>query len=158
MRSEDWLGTCLDVPMFIVTAASSAERAGCLVGFTSQCSVDPIHFMVFLSDKNRTYRVAQSSSILGVHAVPRSARALAELFGGSTGDDVDKFERCSWRAGPEGVPILEECDDWFVGRVLERRPTGDHVGFLLEPLEGHNGGGAVMGFQSVKEMEPGHGA
>jgi hypothetical protein len=25
---------------------------------------------------------------------------LAELFGGETGDEVDKFDRCEWRPGP----------------------------------------------------------
>ena len=35
-----------------------------------------------------------------VHFVPEEAEDLAELFGGETGDEVDKFERCAWRPGP----------------------------------------------------------
>ena len=31
----------LDYPMIVVTVASGAERAGCLVGFSTKCSIDP---------------------------------------------------------------------------------------------------------------------
>src|SRR4051794_41781759 len=47
----------LDYPMFIVTVAAGGERAGCLVGFATQCSINPPRFLVCLSDKNRTFRV-----------------------------------------------------------------------------------------------------
>jgi hypothetical protein len=30
----------LDYPMYIVTTAVGEERAGCLIGLTSQCSID----------------------------------------------------------------------------------------------------------------------
>ncbi|HEY3020115.1 MAG TPA: flavin reductase, partial [Solirubrobacteraceae bacterium] len=83
----------LDYPMFIVTAAAAGERAGCLVGFATQTSIDPARFLVCVSRRNRTYGVACAARALGVHVVPAGASALAELFGGETGDDVDKFAR-----------------------------------------------------------------
>src|SRR3954447_21047402 len=86
----------LDYPMFIVTASAGGERAGCLVGFATQCSIDPLRFLVCLSDKNRTFRVAQRAEMLAVHLVPEEAEWLAELFGSQTGDRVDKFSRCPW--------------------------------------------------------------
>ena len=39
----------LDPPMAVVTAASGGERAGCLVGFHAQCSIDPPRFLVDVS-------------------------------------------------------------------------------------------------------------
>ena len=36
----------LDYPMFVVTAAADGRRAGCLVGFTSQVSIDPPRLLV----------------------------------------------------------------------------------------------------------------
>ena len=92
-----------------------------------------------------------------MHFVPRQAEALVELFGGYTGDAVDKFSRCSWQPGPAGVPILEECPNWFVGRVLDRLDVGDHVGFLLEPIAAHRAGGApYYSFDQAKAIDPGH--
>ena len=147
----------LDYPMFIVTAAARGERAGCLVGFTTQCSIDPPRFLVCLSDKNRTFRVAQEATVLVVHMVPTEARELANLFGEETGDEVDKFMRCSWRPGPEDTPILDECGNWFAGRILERVPAGDHHVFLLEPFEGASDPGErQFDFHRAKRMDPGH--
>ena len=147
----------LDYPMFIVTAAAGGERAGCLVGFATQCSINPPRFLVCLSDKNRTYRVARSASVLVVHLVPEDAGELAELFGSQTGDEVDKFERCSWTPGPEGTPILDECRNWFAGRILDRLAAGDHVAFLLEPFDAASDAGErQFTFHRAKRIEPGH--
>jgi flavin reductase (DIM6/NTAB) family NADH-FMN oxidoreductase RutF len=147
----------LDYSMFVVTTAAGGEPAGCLVGFASQTSIEPPRFVVCLSRNNRTYRVARTAELLAVHFVPREAAWLAELFGGSTGDDVDKFAHCAWHPGPGGVPVVEACDNWFAGRVLDRLDLGDHVGFLLEPVEAHREHrGPQFEFHRAKRIEPGH--
>ncbi|MGV9900177.1 flavin reductase family protein, partial [Streptomyces tendae] len=87
----------LDPDMCVVTAAAHGERAGCLVGFSSQCSIRPVRYVVWISDVNRTFRVARSADVLAVHLLARDQRGTAELFGGLTGDDVDKFRRVRWR-------------------------------------------------------------
>ena len=124
----------LDYPVFVVTTAHRGAQAGCLVGFTTQVSIHPPRLLVCLSVQNRTYDVARHAPMLAVHLLPPSRHELAELFGGETGDEVDKFSRCCWRPGPGGVPLLEDCDRRMVGRVIDRHPLGDHVGFLLEPV------------------------
>jgi flavin reductase (DIM6/NTAB) family NADH-FMN oxidoreductase RutF len=151
----------LDYPMFVVTACADGERSGCLVGFSTQTSIHPARFLVCISEKNHTYGVALRSSVLGVHLLSRAEREreLAALFGEETGDEVDKFASLSWHPGLGGVPLLDDLPNRFVGRVLERFPSfGDHTGFLLEPLEVEKGeeldGG--LGFQDVKDLEPGH--
>lgn len=151
----------LDYPMFIVTAVAgegeTASRAGCLVGFGSQSSIDPPRFLVCVSRRNRTYRVALRAAALAVHFVPRDAEDLARLFGGHSGDDVDKFARCDWDPGPGGLPILRACPNWFAGRVLDHFDLGDHVGFLLDPLAAHwEGPESTFEFQRAKRIEPGH--
>lgn len=149
----------LDYPMMIVTAAAGGERAGCLVGFATQCSIDPPRFAVWISRKNHTFRVARRAGVLAVHFLSSTDRPLAELFGGSTGDDVDKFARCRWRDGPEGVPVLKACGRWFAGNVLEQFPTEDHVGFLLAPVSVEVGAwGGQLGFQAARDISPGHDA
>ena len=147
----------LEYPMFIVTARTRDERLGCLVGFATQTSIDPPRFAVGLSHKNRTYRVAQGAELLGVHFVPEEQAELAELFGGETGDEVDKFARCDWRAGPEGVPLLEGCPNRFVGRVVWRADAGDHDAYLLEPIAAEKESGEdEFTFHRAKVIDPGH--
>jgi flavin reductase (DIM6/NTAB) family NADH-FMN oxidoreductase RutF len=149
----------LNYPMLLVTTAADGERAGCLVGFSTQCSIDPPRFIACLSDKNRTQRIAARADALAVHFLPSDADDLAELFGGETGDELDKFVRCRWHPGPLGVPIIEECRSWFVGRILDRQTLGDHVAFILEPVAADDDGdGEHLTFSDVKHMEPGHDA
>ncbi len=153
------MGT-LDYPMFIVTVrAADGERGGCLIGFGSQVSIHPPRFLACLSVENRTFRLACDAQRLAVHVVPAEGDgpALAELFGGDTGDDVDKFTSCQWSEGPHGLPILAGCPRWFAGVVLERVTFGDHVGFVLEPEAVAVGqDGPALPFQRAKRIEPGH--
>lgn len=143
--------------MGIVTTTDGSERAGCLVGFAAQCSIDPPLVMVWLSKRNHTTRVAAGAGALLVHPPAQSDRDLATLFGEETGDEVDKFARCRWEPGPEGLPLLLACTRWFAGRIVERLDTGDHVGHLLEPFAAAAGPwSGQLGFQSVKDLEPGH--
>jgi flavin reductase (DIM6/NTAB) family NADH-FMN oxidoreductase RutF len=151
------LSAALDYPMFVVTAASGDERGGCLVGFASQCSIDPARFLVCLSRKNHTYRVARQADVLAVHLLGADQLALARLFGTETGDDVDKFDECRWTPGPQGVPFLDDCPNRFVGRVAERVDAGDHVGFVLDVVEASaSDPGPLLTFQQVRDLEPGH--
>jgi flavin reductase (DIM6/NTAB) family NADH-FMN oxidoreductase RutF len=147
----------LDYPMFIATVAAGAERAGCLIGFATQCSIHPPRFLAGISDKNRTFRVAKDADSMAIHLVPDNAVALAELFGGETGDELDKFARCRCRAGPGGVPLLDDCPNRFVGRILERVDFGDHTGVVLEPfLAEEDEASGQLGFHRAKRIEPGH--
>jgi flavin reductase (DIM6/NTAB) family NADH-FMN oxidoreductase RutF len=147
----------LDYPMFIVTATDGTERAGCLIGFATQCSVAPARFLVCLSDKNRTFRVARGADVLVVHLVPEHAGELAELFGSQTGDEIDKFARCSWSPGPGGTPVLDDIPNWFAGRILERFPAGDHCAYLLDPFESHaEPGEGLFAFHRARAIDPGH--
>ena len=149
----------LDYPLFIATAAADGERDGCLIGFATQCSIHPPRFLACLSNKNRTYRIARGADTLVVHFLGEDQRELAELFGGETADETDKLAQVEWSEGPGGAPILEDCPNWFAGRILERFDLGDHVGHLLEPIEAERGRDQdEMGFQEARDIEPGHDA
>jgi flavin reductase (DIM6/NTAB) family NADH-FMN oxidoreductase RutF len=147
----------LDYPMMIVTVAAGDERGGCLVGFTTQASIDPPRYAVCLSDKNRTYRIAADADHLGVHFLAADREDLAELFGSETGDEIDKLARTGWKPGPHGVPLLDGCPNRFVGRILERLDGGDHCIFLLEPVFAeHERRERQFPFHRAKRIEPGH--
>jgi flavin reductase (DIM6/NTAB) family NADH-FMN oxidoreductase RutF len=153
----DELMSALGERALIVTARHGETTAGCLIGFATQTSIEPRRFLVCLSDRNHTYRVAaRGAEHLGVHLVPPGRMDLAELFGGETGDETDKLARCAWHEGPGGVPLLDGCPDRFAGRVVDRHPLGDHVGFLLEPVAVDYGGGEAMGIGWAAAVDPGH--
>lgn len=156
----DAVSDLLDYPMFIATTSSHGDRAGCLVGFATQASINPPRFIVGLSDKNFTYRVAERAERLAVHVLSDEQRPLAELFGETTGDDTDKFTRCAWHEGPDGVPVLTEAIAWFSGPILSRHRVGDHVVFLLEldAAEVRRTNESLLTFAAVRDLQPGHDA
>lgn len=147
----------LDYPMFVVTATDGEQRAGCLVGFTAQCSIDPPLFMVWLSKNNHTYTVAKGVDHLAVHVPTAGDRELAVRFGTRTGHETDKFADVTWVDGPEGTTLLADCPRWFVGRILSRHDTGDHEGMLLTPIAVRNDTDAPqLSFHQVKTLEAGN--
>jgi flavin reductase (DIM6/NTAB) family NADH-FMN oxidoreductase RutF len=148
-----------DTPMVIATAlAEDGRRSGCLVGFSTQCSIHPPRMLACISKANHTLEVATAAPVLAVHWLADDDKGLAELFGGETGDEIDKFERCSWQRGPAGVPILDGVKGWVAGPVIGRFDVGDHVAFVVDAEAGTalDPSADELGFQAVKDLEPGH--
>jgi flavin reductase (DIM6/NTAB) family NADH-FMN oxidoreductase RutF len=55
------------------------------------------------------------------------------------------------------VPILDDCGNWFVGRVIWRADAGDHDAFLLAPIAAAaDSGEAEFTFHRARRIEPGH--
>lgn len=155
LHAFDRLVSSLDYPLFIVSAAAHGDVGACLIGFSTQCSIHPSRFLVCLSKENRTYQIAREAGTLVVHRVGADQKDLAEHFGGtSQRDDPDKLAHWPWREGPDGTPVIAECD-WFAGRVLERIDVGDHVAFVLEPFAGECGDDTQLGFQAARDIEAG---
>jgi len=129
------LMAALDSPLIVVTTADARERAGCLVEFHGQSSMDPQRYCVWLSKANYTYRVALQSSHLVIHFLTADDLPLAELFGTTTGDTVDKFAGLPVDSGPGGAPVLRQCPHWLaVRRMAMLDEGGDHVCLTTEPV------------------------
>jgi flavin reductase (DIM6/NTAB) family NADH-FMN oxidoreductase RutF len=150
----------LNPDMYVVTATAGDERSGCLVGFASQCSIRPVRFVVWLSKVNRTYEVACAADFLAVHLLTREQQELAALFGGETGHQVDKFARAAWAPGHGGAHVLQDACAWFVGRIEQKTDAGDHVGFVLDPVQygerEETDGSPLLRLADAASIEPGH--
>jgi flavin reductase (DIM6/NTAB) family NADH-FMN oxidoreductase RutF len=147
----------LDSPMYVVTAAADDERAGCLVGFATQASIDPVRFLVMISTANETWEIARRSEVLVLHHLQVGNHELATLFGEQSGDWTDKFARCEWSPGPAGVPVLAGVRGWVAGRILDRYDVGDHVAHLIEPIDAAIGTrGEALTYLAVRDLDAGH--
>ncbi len=148
----------LDSPMVIVTTAAGGARAGCLVGFHAQCGIDPALYAVWLSKANHTYKIGALANLFAVHFLAKENRPLAELFGTLTGDEVDKFERCAWSPGPDGVPLLDGCANRIVGRRDAWLDSGaDHVCLMLGPIDADRADSSEwLTFGQVQDLDAGH--
>ena len=150
----------VDSPIYLITCTDGNERSGCLVGFATQCSISPPRFLVCLSIANHTYKIAMSSSSLGVHVLDSKDRDLASQFGEQSGDSVDKFASVPWSEGAAGAPMLTDCEVAFEGRILAKIPLGDHVGFLLAPIDEVDVAESLqreqLTLREVSDLEAGH--
>jgi flavin reductase (DIM6/NTAB) family NADH-FMN oxidoreductase RutF len=161
--TDDAFGTlmsAMDSPLVVVTAAEGEERAGCLVGFHVQSSIEPPRYCLWLSKANHTYRVALRASHLAVHFLTADDLPLAELFGTQTGDTVDKFVGLAVDTGPGGAPVLRQCASWLTARRIALLDAGgDHVCLVTETVAAHaEGPFQPLRLSAAAHLEPGHGS
>ena len=151
--------SCLDNALIVVTTAEGRERAGCLVGFHAQSSMDPGRYAVWLSKANYTYRVALRGTHLGVGFLTSADQSLAERFGTLTGDTTDKFAGLRVSRGAGGVPMLEDIPHWVIlRRIALLDEGGDHVCVTGEPVAaGSSGPFEPLRLSHVRHLQPGHG-
>lgn len=152
------LMTNLDAPLLVVTAAMGSERAGCLVGFHAQSSMEPQRFTVWLSKANHTYRVALRARHLGVHFLSVGDLPIAEHFGTLSGDSTDKFAHLLTTAQAGGVPILRDWPRWLLARRVALLDEGsDHICVVTEPISAHSSGPfEPLRMSDVQGLVPGH--
>lgn len=152
------LVAAMDTAMVVVTAQVDGERSGCLVGFHTPCGIDPPRYAVWISKANHTYGTVLRASHVAVHLLGTDDLALAERFGTTTGDDIDKFEGLEVTDGPGGVPLITTCPNRL---VLERTALldegSDHLLVAGEVVEVRSDGSAdPLRFTDVDHLEPGH--
>jgi flavin reductase (DIM6/NTAB) family NADH-FMN oxidoreductase RutF len=149
----------LDNPLIVVTTADGQERAGCLVSFHTQSSIDPGRYAVWLSKANYTYRVALRATHLGIGFLTSDDLPLAERFGTLTGDKTDKFAGLRVSPGAGGVPVLEDLPHWLIlRRIALLDEGGDHVCVTGEPLAAVSSGRfEPLRLSHAGHLEPGHG-
>jgi flavin reductase (DIM6/NTAB) family NADH-FMN oxidoreductase RutF len=151
------LTDAVDYPLYVVTAANEDEMSGCLAGFVTQSSMDPVQFLICISKVNHTYPIAQRSRGLALHVLGADQRDVASLFGERTGDTADKFDQVAWTRGSTGSPILSDCAAWIEGRIIGRMSGGDHEAFLI--TVDHGGAGSHEGcfmLHDATHFHPGH--
>jgi flavin reductase (DIM6/NTAB) family NADH-FMN oxidoreductase RutF len=157
INAADAITSSANYPLYVVTVVAEGELSGCLAGFVTQSSIEPVQFIICVSKVNHTYGVSERSDSLALHLLGSDQRALASLFGETTGDAVDKFADIAWSTGVTGAPRLTECAAWIEGPIIGSFDAGDHKALLVTVVDGGSGShrGRLM-LQDVSDFEPGH--
>ena len=149
----------LDTPLIVVTTGVSNERAGCLVGFHVQSSIDPERYCIWLSKANHTYRVGLRATHFGIHFLTSDDLDLAAHFGTLTGDTTDKYAGLdNVETGPGHAPVLTACPHrMVVRRVALLDEGGDHVCIPTEPVSVESSGTfRPLRLSQAAHLTPGH--
>jgi flavin reductase (DIM6/NTAB) family NADH-FMN oxidoreductase RutF len=156
----DTLMASADPPLIVVTTVAEDERAGCLVGFHTQSSIDPGHYCVWLSKANHTYRVSLRAAHFAVHFLTAGDLGVAERFGTLTGEDTDKFAGLGVDLDEHGVPLLKACPNRMsLDRIALLDDGGDHVCLTARVRSAYAAAEFVpLRVSAAIHLDPGHGS
>lgn len=156
---DDLMGS-VDSPLIVVTTSAQGERAGCLVGFHSQASIDPEHYCFWLSKANHTYRVALRSERFAVHFPTTADSELARFFGSRSGSETDKFAGLDFTVTEDGVPLLADLPNrLIVERIAMLDDGSDHVCLTARVIAIEFGQSFTpLRPSQLGDLKPGHGS
>ena len=156
---DDLMGS-VDSPLIVVTTSAQGERAGCLVGFHSQASIDPEHYCFWLSKANHTYRVALRSERFAVHFPTTADSELARFFGSRSGSETDKFAGLDFTVTEDGVPLLADLPNrLIVERITMLDDGSDHVCLTARVIAIEFGQSFTpLRPSQLGDLKPGHGS
>ena len=124
---DDLMGSA-NAALLVVTTAVDDVRAGCLVGYHAQASMDPQHYSFWLSKANHTYRVGLLATHFAVHFLTAHDHDMAVHFAAQSGQDTDKFADIAVETGDHGLPYVTALPNRMVlERISVLDDGGDHV-------------------------------
>ncbi len=147
-----------DFPLTVVTTvAPDGERSGCLAGFTTQCSIDPLRFLVCVSRVNHTFAVVGASEVAGA-APPRREQTAAPPSSASRAVTRSTSSPPSpGTRAPGASRCSTACAAWLALEILDRVDVGDHVALLTSPVGGGPGpAGGLLTMATAPPLDAGH--
>lgn len=116
----------------VVTTDGDGGKHGATVSSFCSVSADPPTLLVCLNRQGKTCEAVAKNGLFCVNVLPESARDLAVVFAGQTGDEIiDKFSNEKWATSGNGAPVLEEVTA-FLCTVTEAVESTSHIIFIGE--------------------------
>ncbi|AZQ70526.1 MULTISPECIES: flavin reductase family protein [Streptomyces] len=117
----------------VITAQGARPVGFTATSLTSVAATPPL-VSFGVGTGSSSWPVLAEAEHVGVHILGEHQRELAATFARS---GAERFGAATgWRAGPHGVPLLEDVLAWMVCRVVARVPAGDHRLVLAEAVAG----------------------
>ncbi|MFH8611672.1 flavin reductase family protein [Streptomyces sp. NPDC018029] len=118
----------------VITATHGARPVGFTATSLASVSAEPPMLSFGIGTGSSCWPALSEATHVGVHVLAERQQELAATFARS---GADRFGApTSWRAGPEGVPVLDGALAWLVCRIVARVPAGDHRIVLAEAVVG----------------------
>lgn len=155
---DDLMGSA-NAALLVVTTAVDDVRAGCLVGYHAQASMDPQHYSFWLSKANYTYRAGLLATHFAVHFLTEHDHDLAEHFASRSGQDTDKFADIAVETGAHGLPYVTALPNrMVVERISILDDGGDHVCVTARVIDAESDGHFTpLRLTDISDVKPAHG-
>jgi len=124
----------------IVTASAQGRDDAMTAAWHSSISLRPPIYGVAVTSKRFTHQLITDSQEFGINFIPLEKAALAAAIGGTSGKNLDKFER--FNIGKEkplktAAPILKDAYAAYECKLMDSRPYGDHFWLVGEIVAVH---------------------
>lgn len=122
----------LSYGLYVMTSLYNDQMNGQIVNSVNQVTSEPVRIAVTVNKKNLTHDFVQESKLFGISILDETTpMPFFELFGFTSGRDVDKLSQVSHRKGVTGCPVVHENALSFVEAVVFKEiDLGSHTIFI----------------------------
>jgi len=124
----------------IVTASARGRDDAMTAAWHSSISFRPPIYGVAVTSKRFTYQLIAESREFGINFIPLEEASLAAAVGGTSGQQMDKFERFGIRKEKPlktQAPILKDSYAAYECSLVDSKPYGDHIWIVGEIVAVH---------------------
>jgi flavin reductase (DIM6/NTAB) family NADH-FMN oxidoreductase RutF len=124
----------------IVTASARGRDDAMTAAWHSSISLRPPLYGVAITTKRFTYQLITESREFGINFIPSEKAFLAAGIGGTSGQQMNKFERFNIKKEKPlktTVPILKDAYAAYECKLVDSKPYGDHIWIVGEIVAVH---------------------
>jgi flavin reductase (DIM6/NTAB) family NADH-FMN oxidoreductase RutF len=124
----------------IVTASARGRDDAMTAAWHSSISLKPPLYGVAVTSKRFTYQLMTESREFGINFITLEKASLAAAVGGTSGKQMDKFERFKIKKEnplKTTAPILKDAYAAYECRLVDSKPYGDHIWIVGEIVAVH---------------------
>jgi flavin reductase (DIM6/NTAB) family NADH-FMN oxidoreductase RutF len=124
----------------IVTASARGKDAAMTAAWHSSISFKPPIYGVAITSKRFTYQLIMESREFGINFISSEKASLAAALGGTSGQQMDKFERFNIQKEKPlktTAPILKDAYAAYECKLVDSKSYGDHIWIVGEIVAVH---------------------
>ncbi len=124
----------------IVTGSAGGRDDAMTAAWHSPISLRPPIYGVAVTSKRFTYQLIRESREFAINFIPLEKASLAAAIGGTSGQQMDKFETLSIKKEkPSNItaPILQDAYAAYECKLIDSKPYGDHIWIVGEIVAVH---------------------
>jgi len=124
----------------IVTSSARGKDNAMTAAWHSSISINPPLYGVSISPQRFTYQLITESKEFGINFVPWEKASLATQVGGTSGREIDKFQKFyieKEKPLKTAVPILKDAYAAYECKLIDSKMYGDHTWFVGEVIAVH---------------------
>ena len=124
----------------IVTASARGRDYAMTAAWHSSISLKPPLYGIAIASERFTYQLITESQEFGINFILSEKASLAAAIGGTSGQQIDKFERFNIKKEKPlktTAPILKDAYAAYECKLADSKPYGDHIWIVGEIVAVH---------------------